>query len=201
MAKPRRHPLPPRTFDERKLALIEKPAGQILWRLHSSRREPVFFGKSGENRFDDPEGEYGVLYVAESEEGAFVERFLRDPSHRYRAISAKEFDSQMLASITVPRALKLVDLASTGPVRMGVDARLSSGPYRTAQLWSRAFYAHPESPNGIVYRSRHNPSQLCVALFDRVGSRLQSKAVGTVRQVLGEESFYALLSRYDVGEM
>lgn len=32
-------------------------------RLHECGRAAKFFGRTGENRFDAPAGEYGVLYV------------------------------------------------------------------------------------------------------------------------------------------
>ena len=48
-------------------------------RLHPSEYGAAYFGRMGASRFDDPRGEYGVLYVAEDAFGAFVETFLRNP--------------------------------------------------------------------------------------------------------------------------
>jgi hypothetical protein len=53
---------------------------------------------------------------------------------------------------------------------LGADGRLVTGDYRIAQQWSRALWAHPQQPDGITYRSRHDPSMICVALFDRCAS-------------------------------
>ena len=35
------------------------------------------------------------------------------------------------------------------------------------QLWSPALGEHGDQPEGILYRSRHDDSALCVAVYDR----------------------------------
>jgi hypothetical protein len=52
---------PPHDLKERELPIVRLEGPWL--RLHAAGREPVFFGRMGLNRFDDPEGEYGVLYV------------------------------------------------------------------------------------------------------------------------------------------
>src|SRR6478735_5682570 len=54
--------------------------GSVLPGLHEvltdlRDHDPLFFGRSGLNRFDAPAGEYGVLYAGESVECAFIETF------------------------------------------------------------------------------------------------------------------------------
>ena len=68
---------PPHDLDERELpiARLEGP----WFRLHAAGRDPVFFGRTGLNRFDDPEGEFGVLYMAEDSFEAFIEVYGWDP--------------------------------------------------------------------------------------------------------------------------
>jgi len=68
---------PPHDLDERELPIVSL-AGPRL-RLHAAELEPDFFGRTGVNRFDDPEGEFGVLYAAEDAFGAFIEVYGRDP--------------------------------------------------------------------------------------------------------------------------
>lgn len=41
------------------------------------------------------------------------------------------------------------------------------GDYDASQRWSRAMWDDVEQPDGILYRSRHYDSALCVALYDR----------------------------------
>jgi hypothetical protein len=52
---------PPHDLNERELPIVRLEGPWL--RLHAAGREPVFFGRTGLNRFDDPEGEYGVLYA------------------------------------------------------------------------------------------------------------------------------------------
>ncbi len=53
-------------------------------RLHWREYGAIYFGKERLHLFDDPQGEYGVLYLAEDEYGAFVETFGRNPEKRLR---------------------------------------------------------------------------------------------------------------------
>lgn len=46
-----------------------------LHRVHRVSRAPLFFGTTGDNRFDDPRRAFGVLYAGESEACAFIETF------------------------------------------------------------------------------------------------------------------------------
>ena len=56
--------------------------------------------------------------------------------------------------------------------RIGADARIFTAKYTVSQRWSRAFHNHPESPEGILYRPRHDPARLATALFDRIESEV-----------------------------
>ena len=158
----------------------------------------MFFGRRRLNRFDDPEGRYGVLYLARQREGAFVERFLRDPGAYQRVISEAELEGTLLSSVSTTRALRLVDLAGRGLARMGADGRLATGNYTLAQRWSRACYHHPAEPDGLRYRSRHNPRFLCAAIFDRAEGALSTETSATLREHLGSTALFELLERYQV---
>ena len=65
------------------------------------------------------------------------------------------------------RPLRLVDLSGPGLAHVGADGRLLSGDYRVAQRWSLAFHCHRDRPDGHLYRSRHDLSRTCIAVFDR----------------------------------
>jgi hypothetical protein len=54
--------------------------------VHQTRYSPIFFGRTAQFRFDAPSHEYGTLYVAEDEFGAFVETFGRILDHYGYAI-------------------------------------------------------------------------------------------------------------------
>lgn len=67
------HPDPPRDLAERDLPIR---SFHIHWyRVYRCARDPKFFGRTGKFRFDAPAAEYGVLYIARSREGAFIETF------------------------------------------------------------------------------------------------------------------------------
>ena len=50
--------------------------------------------------------------------------------------------------------------------------RIFSGNYEISQRWSRALWVHPQQPDGILYLSRHNPSLVCAAIYDRAPSSI-----------------------------
>ena len=49
-----------------------------------------------------------------------------------------------------------------------------TGDYEIAQQWSEALQDHPNNLDGIYYRSRHDPSRFCLALYQlQTSSTLQ----------------------------
>ena len=136
-----------------------------LWRIHRAVHEPLFFGKGAKNRFDAPEGEFGVLYAGMDAHCAFIETF--GHSTGIRVVTAAELDVRELSLLRASRSLRLVDLRAEGLARMGADAELTSGPdYPLAQ------------PDGLIYLARHDPSRSSVALFERVAPLLTSERLG-----------------------
>lgn len=76
---------------------------------------------------------------------------------------------------------------------LGTTGALNTGAYTASQVWTDALFTHPDKPDGILYTSRHNPDELCIALFERAGLEIeiadtkgliQAKAV--VAQVLNQ---------------
>jgi RES domain len=58
-------------------------------------------------------------------------------------------------------------LTGPGLAQLGADERLCAGDYTIAQRWSTAFLHHPQKPDGLYYRSRHDPQRACAALYPR----------------------------------
>ena len=197
MAEPGRHPLPTAAFQRRALSIIRVPKSHCWYRLYPGIHNPLYFSMTKAGRFDAPDRSYGVLYIARQLPGAFVETLCRNAGAT-RPISATAINAYHVAEIRAARGLKLADLAGKGPVRMGLDSRVSTGDYRVAQRWSEAFYRHADHVDGIVYPARHDPRQQAVALFDRAGERLTAKPCGTLRDYMGEQEFFALLDHYGV---
>lgn len=167
-----RLPAPPADLERRKLPikLVKGP----LFRIHRTSRGCLHFSNSHTGRFDDPQGQYGVLYAALQPEAAFAEVFLRQLS----LMLLRELDLQE-RSITklICRPLHCVDLTGAGLRRLSCDNRIATEkPYQTVGLWSRAFFGHPRHPDGLIYRSRHNPRFKCLALFERCAARVSPEA-------------------------
>jgi hypothetical protein len=100
--------------------------------------------------------------------------------------------------VEVRRDLRLVPIHGSSLARLGVTAELASGSdYAASQLWSRALWEHSDKPDGILYRSRHDDSALCVAVYDRAKDglvRVQDQSLADDPQLLAR-----LLRRYGLG--
>ena len=94
--------------------------------------------------------------------------------------------------------LRLVPIHGSSLARSGVTTVLASGSKLcglaivVAPLWE-----HGDQPDGILYRSRHDDSALCVALYDRAKDGLaifQDHSLAEDPQQLGR-----LLRSYGLG--
>ena len=81
--------------------------------------------------------------------------------------------SRGIVELHARRPLRLVDLTGKGLARIGADERLCTSDYTVAQRWSTALSRHPAKPDGLCYRSRHDPERLCAALYQRVARTLR----------------------------
>ena len=160
-------PSPPTDLVDRSLPLVE--VGSPWFRCHRRGREPIHFGRSGRGRYDDPEGTFGVLYVGLSARAAFVEVFGRE-----LGITPAELGTKAMSLVVVPGTVRVVDLTGAALPGLRLDARVSSGRHTVSQRWSRAFHDHPDRPDGLLYRCRHDPSELALALYERGGWSFES---------------------------
>lgn len=146
---------------------MDTEQGGNFYRIHWSGHDPIFFspgpGKPPAGRFDSATGRFGVLYAGLSFDCAFAEVLLRNPGRQL--VSLTEVVARSHAVIRLRRPVRLVDLTGPGLSRLGLDARFLSGPYEVCGAWADALHDHPEGPAGILYPSRFDPSERCVALF------------------------------------
>ncbi|QIN85430.1 RES domain-containing protein (plasmid) [Rubrobacter tropicus] len=142
-----------------------RPVGGPWQRFHGAGFGSVYFGRKKKYRFDDPNGEYGVLYAGADEYGAFVETFLRNPE--LRLVDRTEIRARRLAELEIARRMRLVDLTGPGLQQAGIDPERVTGDYSLSQPLSREIYEHPATPDGILYRVKYDPSRIGVALFER----------------------------------
>jgi RES domain len=127
-SSPRRsgpHPDPPPDLHQRELPLH---AASGPWaRIHRCAYVAIYFGTSGNHRFDAPGGEYGVLYAAADAYGAFIETLGQARGLASRvAVSAVDLERTCYSRLETSRPLWLVDLTGPGLARLGADGRLET---------------------------------------------------------------------------
>jgi hypothetical protein len=166
-------PRPPGNLDDRPLPITEAITGP-LWRIHRRVHDPFFFGPPAgippTGRWDAPAGHFGVCYLAVDPRFAFAETMLRGPD---TMVSEQALAERGLARFELSAPLRLVMMHGSGLVPMGATAAVSSGPHEFSREWSLALHRHPQQPDGILYRTRHDDDGLGIALFDRAGFRIQ----------------------------
>ncbi len=189
--RPGPHPKPPEDFLQRELPI--RPEGGPFFRIHQKQHGAVFYGCTGCNRFDDWQQKFGVLYAGLDEYAAFIE------THGQRmgvnAVTEAELRARCLTVLTSGRLLSLMDITGPGLAALGADNRLATADHEIAQRWSRAVWEHPARSDGILFRSRHDPSRMSVAIFDR-GVIWQEKSLGSLTESSNTALLAALLEQY-----
>jgi hypothetical protein len=171
-----RTPEPSKRFHSIKLPIAE--IDSEWYRSHPTRRGAVYFGRNRAYRFDAPDGEYGVLYVGADPHVAFIESF--QVAGIRPVVTESKLKERSLSRIRISGSVRLVSLAESGALtRIGADARIFTASYAVSQRWSRAIYEHPDKPDGILYRPRHDPARVAAAFFDRVAERVTTETLGT----------------------
>jgi len=187
------HPEPPPDLHARSLPL--RSIRTAWFRIHDLSYDPIFFGRTGNHRFDAPHPrKYGVLYLGADVDCAFIETLGHETGKN--VIAEAELMSRGLARVRVRGGLRLVDLTAQGLAQIGADNHLGTGPIAVSQRWSRALYRHPEQPDGICFRSRHNPELLCAAIFDRVSPRVTATLLGCLRAPTNMRLIARCLTKY-----
>jgi hypothetical protein len=193
--RPGVHPDPPEDLAHRQLPL-EGMRGPWC-RIHRDHRGPLFFGRKIENRFDAPDGGYGVLYAGDDEHCAFIETVGWHTGEN--VVGEKDLEKRKLARVRPTRPLQLVDLTGRGLARVGADGRLLTGEHSVARRWSAAFRDHPSRPDGIYYRARHDPSRCSVALYEHVAEELEVEDAGGLMALQNRTMLSNILDEYGFG--
>ena len=117
------------------------------------------------------------MYMGEDAFTAFIEAFgpalLSDPAGVF--VSQSLLATRCLCTITTTRPLRLVDLSRGAALKQlsaHADSRLADGPHQVSQRWAEALWAHPEQPDGLLYRARNAPDHRSIALFNRAQDAL-----------------------------
>jgi hypothetical protein len=173
--------------------------GEALYRHHQKVHNPVYFGKTGEYRFDDPtapaRGCFGVLYAGADPECCLLESC--GSTTGVPAVSLAYLDARAIAKLELARSLRFVDLVSDGGLAsIGADGRIATGSYRVAQQWSAALKKHPCKPDGIRYRSRHAPERVAYATYERSAGSFHVTSMGSFTDAANEALFKSILKTY-----
>lgn len=189
------HPDPPADLAQRHLPVAVLDRSWV--RIYRCAFDPLYFGRSGGNRWDAPAGEFGVLYAGGDAHCAFIETLGQTTGNVL--VTAAALAERCLGEIQVRRPLRLVDLTGAGLAQLGADARLTTGAHVVAQRWSLALWQHPTAVDGIIFRARHDPSRIAVAIYDRAVAAVTATpglSLGDPRQT---RQLAAILDTYGFG--
>jgi RES domain len=189
------HPSPPKDFRSRELPTV---SSQGTWYRLNDREfsSSLYFDRSGSGRFDSPAQGYGILYVGADPYASWIECYGR--THGAKGVSEIVLRQRNLFAIDTQRELVFADVTGNGLVKMGADARLSSGSYVAARQWAQAIYDHPQVIDGIRYRSRHDDERYCYGIFDRCADELREKDLGNLIEA-HPKLLAEILEFYDYG--
>lgn len=192
---PGEHPEPPGDLATREPILADLPTGAILTRLHARGRNPLFFGRTGGNRFDSPDYSFGVLYVGLDEYCSFIETYGQTTG--IRSVTETALEGRHLAHLELLGPMKLIDLSNSGGLaRVGADSRLFSGSHAVAQRWSAALRDHPSKPDGILYPARHDAARNACAIYECSASVFKLHAKGSLLELQHTALLGAILDCY-----
>ena len=194
---------PPPIGGQSKLRYLVVPAGTLWYRIQAAAHpSALHFAKGADARWNDPRGDYGVLYLADSPETAFAETFGHGVMGSYppatdKPIDAAELAERRLHRIAARRDLRLGLLHGAGLATLNLDARLlTTLDYGAPRAWSRWVFEAPEAPDGIRYPSRTLPGQDNTALFERCRDALSEEDLGPLldwRSDTGEQDIWDIL--------
>jgi hypothetical protein len=163
--------------------------------------DPLGFGFSS-SRFSDPRKapstRFGVYYIGQTFEVAFLETIVRDRRNGNPGIlvlAADDLSSYAHVEITIQAPLDLIDLRAGGALAMEfpTDA-VRAQSHRLGQNLSLAIYQYPDIPDGIWYQSRLNGDDN-IALYDHAIRKLSAG----LRRPLGScPELAPILDRYRI---
>ena len=164
-------------------------------------RDPLGFSFAS-SRFSDPRKSprqrFGVYYVGQTFEVAFLETIVRDLRNGIPGsliLSADDLDAYDHVQITVDHPLDLLDLRGGNAIAMGVPTNaIRASTHRLGQRASLAAYLRAEQLDGIWYPSRLNGDEN-LAVYDRAVGKLSA---GRRRPLIACPELARILNTYRV---
>ncbi|HEX2078532.1 MAG TPA: RES family NAD+ phosphorylase [Longimicrobium sp.] len=174
---------------------------RTLYHIHPANRYALFFGPAKgqppRGRWDAPNGKFRVCYLAEKPSTAFAETFLREPG--VMVLEAEDLAARSLAIVQILAPLRLVAMHGQGLHALGATAASCTGDYAASRAWSAALHAHPEKPDGIRYRARHDDDGFAIALFDRAENSVADMDGAPLTDPANRLRLAESLNRYGIG--
>jgi len=175
-------PLPPEVYPS-PLKLTHVPAGTSWLRIQRCDHDTaLFWSQHDAGRWNDPDGRFGVLYVAESVEAAFAETFGRElmatmAPAAMKFLSRQELRERCVSRLWAERDLQMVDFGGPALQALNLDARLlhTCEELEVCQRWSAWLHDAPEQPDGLLYPSRLFPRCSNAAVFERSSAAWQEE--------------------------
>ena len=197
---PGEHPLPHAELHAQNPLISRLSKGEVLYRHHQSIHNPIFFGTTGNYRFDDPNcpapASFGVLYSGADPECCLLESC--GSTTGIPAVSVAYLSARRIARMELSADLRFIDLVEPGGLTsIGADGRLATGSYKIAQHWSAALKKHPSKPDGIRYRSRHAPERIAYATYTRSPSTFSVTSMGSFTDPANEALLKNILKTYN----
>jgi len=163
------------------LTTTHAPVGSVWHHIFLDRfPDPLGFGFAS-SRFSDPRkktaNRFGVYYVGQTFEVAFLETIVRDRRNGNPGplvLSANDLDDYVHVHVTVQVCLDLVDLLGGNAVALGVPTDvMRASAHRLGQRASLAVYQRADRLDGIRYPSRLNGDEN-LAIYDRAVPKLSA---------------------------
>ena len=194
-------PLPPADLHARRLPIHTVERDWRFWRIHPADLSPLFFGPAKglppRGRWDAPDGAFRVCYLAEHSFAAFAECFLREPATIL--LQTEDLQARALTRVHVGSPLRLVTMHGHGLHAVGATAASCMGDYAISRAWAAALHGHPEAPDGIRYRARHDDDGFAIALFDRAKRKVKDGESAPLTDPSNVGYLAECLDRYGMG--
>ena len=178
------------------------PVGSVWHHIFLNRfPDPLGFGYAS-SRFSDPRrkpaSRFGVYYVGQTFEVAFLETIVRDLRNGNPGplvLSAADLDDYVHIHIAVQARLNLLDLRGGNAVALGLPTNaVRASSHRLGQRASMAVYERSDRLDGIWYHSRLNGDEN-VAVYDRAVPKLSA---GPRRKLGACPELAAILETYRI---
>jgi len=173
--------LNPQTVAE--LALEFRPQSYLRLMPIAHMAAPLGMG-FGQTRFSSPSRAFRLVYIARDVATAVAETIVRDrfEGATERVLDQTEIEEWAIAEVTAPTPLVVIDLRTTGMLRLGVSTDAARAKeHREGQNLSEALYSS-FAIDGLLYSSRLTSTE-CVAVYERAaGIKLEATpAVNLIR--------------------